>query len=88
MLVDAPEIKLTGQGLAGFQRPDGLVMMFARVLILRCSFNSRMIRDGQVERGGGGNKSVSLRPRVVGAAQFVSALNKTKAAPCVDQDGR
>ena len=34
MLVDAPEDKLTGQGLAGLQRPDGLVMMFARVLIL------------------------------------------------------
>lgn len=34
MLVDARENKLTGQGLAGFQRPDGLVMMFARVLIL------------------------------------------------------
>ena len=34
MLVDAPEKRLTGRGLAGFQRPDGVVMMFARVLIL------------------------------------------------------
>ena len=35
MLVDARENRLTGRGLAGFQRPDGVAMMFARVL---CSY--------------------------------------------------
>ena len=56
-------------------------MMFARVLILLYSFKLVMIKDGQVERGGGGNKSMTLRPRVVGAAQFVFALNNTKSRP-------
>ena len=74
MLLDAPEKKLTGQGLAGFQRPDRLMMMFARVLILLCRLlNLRMMKDGQVSSGKrwGGNKSMTLRPRIVGAAQFV-----------------
>ena len=39
---------------------------------------------------GGANKSMTLRPRVsqLERLSLFFALNKTKAAPCVDQDGR
>ena len=74
-------MRLTGQGLAGFQRSVGLLLLFSLFFILLFSFKLVMIKDGQVERGGGGNKSMTLRPRVVGAAQFVFALNNTKSRP-------